>query len=85
MASLQQLNGYTYHWKEQDRDQDQQIGLLAQEVQKVYPQLVKQTSEGYLSINYNGMIPVLLEALKEQCEILKEQQKQIDELKQRLH
>lgn len=70
---LLQLNGYTYNWKGNNRDSDQQIGFLAQEVQKVYPQLVKQSSTGDLSVNYIGLIPVLLEGLKEQ-------QKQIAEL-----
>ena len=44
------------------------IGLLAQEVQKAFPELVKKAndSEGTLSVNYQGMIPVLLNAIKEQ-------------------
>jgi hypothetical protein len=52
------------------------IGLLAQELQAVFPELVKtaNNSEGTLSINYQGMIPVLLNAIKEQ-------QTQIEELK----
>ena len=50
---------------------------LAQEVQKAFPELVKQSSDkdGTLSVNYQGMIPVLINAIKEQ-------QKQIDELKE---
>ena len=54
----------------------EKIGLLAQEVQKAFPELVKQAGdkEGTLSVNYQGMIPVLINAIKEQ-------QKQIDELK----
>jgi hypothetical protein len=52
------------------------IGLLAQEVQKVFPELVKQANDtkGTLSVNYQGMVPVLLNAIKEQ-------QAQIDILK----
>ena len=44
------------------------IGLLAQEVQRnLFPELVKQAndSEGTLSVNYQGLIPVLLNAIKE--------------------
>jgi len=46
----------------------EKIGLLAQEVQKAFPELVKQAedAEGTLSINYQGMIPVLINAIKEQ-------------------
>ena len=46
----------------------EKIGLLAQEVQKAFPELVKKAGdvEGTLSINYQGMIPVLINAIKEQ-------------------
>jgi hypothetical protein len=74
LGSIQQLNGYTYNWKDESRDSAQQIGLIAQELQKVYPQLVRANSKGELSVNYIGLIPVLLESIKE----LK---KEIDELK----
>ena len=75
LQNLQQLSGYTYNWKDNTRDNDLQIGVLAQEVQKIYPQLVKTSVDGTLSVNYSGLVPVLIEGMKEQ-------QKQIDELKQ---
>jgi hypothetical protein len=76
LEAIQQLSGYSYHWKDASNP-DEQIGLLAQEIQKVYPQLVKENEQGTLSVNYSGMVPVLLEAIKEQ-------QKQIEELKKML-
>jgi len=44
------------------------IGLLAQEVMELFPELVKKAndSEGTLSVNYQGLIPVLINAIKEQ-------------------
>ncbi len=75
LENLQQLNGYTYDWIDKGKDKEQQIGLLAQEVQKIYPQLVKTAVDGTLSVNYSGLVPVLIEGIKEQ-------QKQIDQLKQ---
>ncbi len=63
---LQQLHGYRYQWKDANADADIQLGLLAQEVQKVLPELVKKGDNGKLGVNYSGLIPVLLEALKEQ-------------------
>jgi Chaperone of endosialidase/Head domain of trimeric autotransporter adhesin len=74
LSNINQLNGYSYNWKDESADPSLQIGLLAQEIQKVYPQLVKENEKGTLSVNYMGMVPVLLEAIKEQ-------QQQIDELK----
>jgi|GEM_PF-3460710 len=71
LNKLATINGYTYNWINSLRDTEEQIGLLAQEVQQNYPQLVKQNSKGELSVNYSGLVPVLLEGIKEQ-------QKQID-------
>lgn len=81
---ITQLSGYTYNWKDEQLDNTEQIGLLAQEIQKVYPQLVKENN-GKLSVNYSGMVPVLLEAIKEQqqqIEELKKQNRQVLELLQ---
>ena len=74
LQNLQAINGYNYHWKNPDADQSLQLGLIAQELQKVYPELVKTDEKGTLSVNYSGLIPVLVEAIKEQ-------QTQIDALK----
>lgn len=62
---LQQLSGYHYQWKDDWRDADTQTGLLAQEVEKVMPELVKEDEKGVKSVNYNGLVPYLLEAIKE--------------------
>lgn len=44
----------------------EQIGFIAQDLQKVFPELVDQNNEGTLGINYIGLIPVLVDAIKEQ-------------------
>lgn len=72
-ALLSQLHGYRYQWKDENADAERQLGLLAQEVQKVLPELVKEGENGKLGVNYSGLIPVLLEALKEQQNELKRQ------------
>lgn len=65
LDQLQQLSGYHYQWKEDWRDAATQTGLLAQEVEKVMPELVKEDEKGIKSVNYNGLVPYLLEAIKE--------------------
>jgi Chaperone of endosialidase len=74
LQSLTKLSGYNYYWKNTGMDNSLQTGVLAQEVQKIFPNLVKSDTNGTLSVNYNGLIPVMIESIKEQ-------QKQIDELK----
>lgn len=65
MEVLDQLNGYHYYWKEDWRAKERQSGLLAQEVQKILPELVGEDENGILAVNYTAMIPYLLEAVKE--------------------
>jgi hypothetical protein len=74
LSRLLLIDGKSYTMKA--NESISKIGLLAQEVQDAFPELVKKAnnSEGTLSVNYQGMIPVLLNAIKEQ-------QAQIDELK----
>jgi hypothetical protein len=74
LAKLLMIDGKSYTMK--TNEAESKIGLLAQEVQKAFPELVKTTndSDKTLSVNYQGLIPVLINAIKEQ-------QKQIDELK----
>ena len=77
LAKLLEIDGKTYTMKSNEKDT--KIGLLAQDVLKVFPELVKaeNNSEETLSVNYQGLIPVLINAIKEQ-------QVQIDELKKLL-
>ena len=67
---VMQLRGVDYTWKQSE---EKSKGVIAQELQKVLPELVSESNDR-LSVNYNGIIGVLIEAIKEQ-------QKQIDELK----
>lgn len=60
------INGYRYNWKDPEKDKTLQVGLLAQEIEKVMPELVIENNDGIKSVNYAGMIPVLIEAFKEQ-------------------
>jgi len=56
------------------------IGFLAQDLQKIFPELVDKDSTGYFSVDYIGLIPVIVEALKEQDSIISQQNVQIIEL-----
>jgi hypothetical protein len=53
------------------------LGFIAQDVQKIFPELVEQDSAGYLSIDYIGLIPVMVEAIKEQQQIIEDLQNRI--------
>ena len=86
LAKLLLIDGKTYTMKK-DENKKQKIGVLAQDIEKVFPELVSE-SHGVKSVNYQGLVPVLINALKEQDAMMKEQdnrlskqQNEIDELK----
>jgi hypothetical protein len=88
LQKIIQLNGYHYYWKNEQGDDRLQTGVLAQEVQKIFPELVTANKDGILAVNYSGLIPVLIESIKEQqtqvdrlIQLSIIQQKQIDEMK----
>ena len=67
LDAILQLQGKTYHWKEDTAFTNKQdIGLVAQEVEKVFPELVAEDEQGYKGIAYSKLTAVLIEAIKEQ-------------------
>jgi ethanolamine utilization microcompartment shell protein EutS len=68
------LNPVSFYWKDESIDKEKHFGFIAQEIEEVLPELVRQDSQGKKLLNYNEFIPFLVQALKEQ-------QKEIEELK----
>ena len=78
LPKLLQIDGKSYEMKGK-----QKIGVLAQEIQEVFPELVSEDDNEMLAVNYQGLVPVLINALKEQqneINRLKKQEKRIDRL-----
>ncbi len=65
LEKILQLRGVSYYWNDAKTHGDQkQIGLVAQEVEKVYPELVETDQQGLKSVNYSHLVAPLIEALK---------------------
>ena len=69
------LKGITYQWRKDEFpsynfEEGTKIGFVAQEVEEVLPELVKTESDGIKSVAYSNMIPVLVEAIKEQQKLI---------------
>ncbi len=77
LTKLEALNGFRYRWKDAERGDDPQLGVVAQEVETVFPELVSERTDGMKSVNYSGLIPVLIEAAKELAATNGDQQKRI--------
>jgi hypothetical protein len=83
------LRGVRYQWKHEDGptsgcSDSSEIGLVGQEVESVYPELVTTDSDGYLSLNYARLTAVLVEAIKEQQQLIKQQASAFAEALQRI-
>lgn len=61
-----------------------QVGVLAQDVESVLPEAVTTDAEGYKLVRYDNLIPLLIEAIKEQDQLAARQQTEIEQLKQAL-
>lgn len=74
------LNGYNYKWnalgveKYKRKEEESDVGVIAQELEKILPQAVHEDKDGYKTVAYDKIIPLLIEAIKD----LKHE---IDELK----
>jgi hypothetical protein len=64
LAMVEKLTGYYFFWNT-GIDQSRQIGFSAQEVNEVLPEVVSKGEDGYLSMEYSKITPLLVEAIKE--------------------
>jgi hypothetical protein len=74
-----QLRGVFYNRTDKD-DKSQKVGVIAQEIQEVLPQVVNEDYNGLLSVSYGNITGVLIEAIKEQQIQIKELKRQIEYL-----
>lgn len=65
LQKISAVNAYQYYWKSDIADHQLQTGILAQEIQAQMPELVTKSLKGNLMVNYNGLTPYLIEAVKE--------------------
>ncbi len=77
LNKLQLINGVYFDWREAEYpdmvfSQGRQIGVIAQELEKVYPELVRTTSKGYKTVDYMKLTAILIEAVKEQQQVIEE-------------
>ena len=77
LPKLLQIDGKSYEMKGK-----QKIGVLAQEIQEVFPELVSEDDNEMLAVNYQGLVPVLINALKEQQTEIDTYRDEVSELKE---
>lgn len=97
LSKVLQLGGVSYEWKEDyykvkespegpevmknKAPEGSHYGVIAQEIEKILPEVVKEGFEGTKAVAYTEIIPVLIEAIKEQQKLIEKQQAELKEIR----
>ena len=70
LSKLGKIRGVTYDWKldefsDRGFEEGKQYGVIAQELESVFPEMVHNSDDGYKTVNYTSLIPVLVQASNE--------------------
>ena len=65
LAKVLSISGNTYDWNEKSGKEGHDVGVIAQEVLEVLPEAVRTRDNGYLAVDYQKIVPLLVEAVKE--------------------
>jgi hypothetical protein len=84
---IRKLSAVRFDWRRDEFPEHQfpegkQIGLIAQDVQKVAPEAVQENKDGYLSVDYSRLVPLLVGSIKEQQQMIEEQRERITKLEE---
>ena len=74
IEKIKQIRGVKFDWNDLTEKEGTEVGVIAQEIEKVLPEVVVTRENGYKAVRYDKLIALLIEAIKDQ-------QKQIDSLK----
>ena len=86
LKSIDQIRGVRFEYKDQKKyATGPKIGVIAQELQKVYPEMVSKGDDGFLKVDYTQLTGILIQAIKEQQQQIKQQQQEINDLKDQMH
>ena len=86
LAGVLALNGVTYRYNtsrypELGLSDQPQIGFLAQDLEQVYPELVVTRKDGFKAVNYAQLVPVMVEAIKQQQAMIEDLRAEVAELR----
>ena len=82
VTRVQALRGVTFDRTDKDVEM-RQAGVIAQEVEKVLPEVVNEDADGYKTVAYGNMVGLLIEAIKEQQEQIQALTEEVEEFKNR--
>jgi len=86
LQAINSMRGVRFEYKDQKKyAKGPKIGVIAQELVKVFPEMVTKGTDGFFKVDYTQLTAVLIQAVKEQQKMMQQQQLEMDELKVRLN
>jgi hypothetical protein len=83
LSIISKIGGYTFDWNDKQQTYTgKDYGVIAQEIEEVMPELVITRESGYKAVNYEKIVPLLIESIKEQQNTIVNQQTEINELRE---
>jgi len=88
LFKISRLRGVEFDWNEKadvvEREKGHDIGLIAQEVEQVLPEIVTTRKDGYKAIQYDKVVSLLVQGINDQQKQIEDLKKELDEIKKRL-
>ena len=88
LEKIKHIGGYYFEWNqlgnENTNNKGKDIGVIAQEVEDIFPEIVITRKNGYKAVQYEKIVPLLIECIKEQQSMIENLQGQIDEIKSKI-
>ena len=82
LDKIGEIRGVEFDWNDKSpgwaRERGHDVGVIAQEVQKVVPEIVVERKSGYLGVDYKRLVPLLIESVKELKEEIEELKKKVN-------
>ena len=88
IEKVKRIGGYNFEWnklgEENTNNKGKDIGLLAQEIEEIIPEATTTRINGYKAVQYEKIVPLLVECIKEQQNMIEDLQGQINEIKNKI-
>ena len=82
LNKISAISGYEFDWNDkQEVYSGHDVGVVAQEIEQIFPELVSTRQDGYKAVKYDKLAPLFIEAIKEQQAQIESQKTEIEELK----
>jgi hypothetical protein len=84
LPKIIQLKPASYHYKKEEMNSPVNVGFIAQEIEKLFPEFVLTTNQGLKMVSYTSFIPILTKGMQEQQQQIEILQKENEAVKKEL-